>query len=70
MKVFYSVHLLSFFAEVILDTSWFACADANDINDSIRLEESTQKVIRDLTLLKKCIKAFGSRLVGFLDEIK
>jgi hypothetical protein len=70
MKVLHSVQLLSLFAEVILDTSWLACADTSGINDRVRLEESLQKIIRDLTLLKECIEAFGSRLVGVFDEIE
>lgn len=70
MKVFHSFNLLSLFPEVILDTSWLACADASGINDRVRLGESPQKIIRDLMLLKKRIEAFGSRLVGVFDEIK
>jgi hypothetical protein len=70
IKVFHSVYLRSLLAEVILDVSWLACADTSGVNDRVRLKESPQKVICDLTLLKKRIKVFGSRLVGFLDKIE
>jgi hypothetical protein len=70
MKVFHSVHLLSLFAKVILNASWLVYADTSSVNDRVRLEEGPQKVICDLTLLKKRIEAFGGRLVGFFDEIE
>ena len=68
MKVFHSIHLLSLFSKIILKASWLASADISSGNDRVRLKEGLQKVICDLTLLKKRIKAFSGRLVGFLDE--
>jgi hypothetical protein len=70
IKVFHSVYLLSLFAKVILNASWLASADTSSVNDRVRLKEGPQKVICNLTLLKKRIKVFGSRLVGFLNKIE
>jgi hypothetical protein len=70
MKVFYSVHLLSLFAKIVLNASWLACADTSGVDDRVRLKEGPQKVICDFTLLKKCSEAFGGRLVGFLNKIE
>jgi hypothetical protein len=70
MKVFHTVRLFSLFTKIILDASWLASVDTAGVNDRVRLKEGPQKVICDLTLLKKRSEAFDGRFVGFLGEVE